>query len=344
MFKDLTGQRFGRMQVQERVESNTRSAKWRCLCDCGNYKIKTSYSLKTSESCGCLQREKAKNICKNREYVSIFTNELLEKAVQMLNTRARYEDVAKELNVSVSGLQPVIRKKNIKLDVTPIKKARDSYPEEARRKISETKTGKKTGVFYGYRKWPEHLKAKLKGRGKKEYPILKCKNPECGADFQLTSKNPYKVYCSRPCMSYWTGKNSVIGNHNKCKWYTFNSSIAGIVKLQGTWELRFAVCLDKLGRTWRANHNKDKFPYKSLDGKFRTYNPDFYSGGEYYDVKGYFDEKAKHKINEIQNSGIKINLIFWEDLVKLETELFGKSLGGQVLPNDVLNSMCMEIN
>ena len=60
-FEDLTGQRFGRLIVVERVEnlyhpSGTFSVQWRCLCDCGNYVIVTSGNLKSGHtiSCGCI--------------------------------------------------------------------------------------------------------------------------------------------------------------------------------------------------------------------------------------------------------------------------------------------------
>lgn len=58
---DLTGQRFGRLTVIKRTEeiAINKSAKWQCVCDCGNYCIKTSSSLRRFEknSCGCWKSE-----------------------------------------------------------------------------------------------------------------------------------------------------------------------------------------------------------------------------------------------------------------------------------------------
>jgi hypothetical protein len=60
---DLTGQRFGRLIVIERVEKpknrKTKGSYWKCICDCGNEKIITSNNLKngTTNSCGCLAKE-----------------------------------------------------------------------------------------------------------------------------------------------------------------------------------------------------------------------------------------------------------------------------------------------
>lgn len=64
---DLTGQRFGRLVVIERVDSHIqpsgqRKTRWLCKCDCGNEKIVSSSQLKSgmTKSCGCLSREKSK--------------------------------------------------------------------------------------------------------------------------------------------------------------------------------------------------------------------------------------------------------------------------------------------
>lgn len=49
--KDLTGQKFGRLTVIERAPtyvapSGQRLTKWKYLCECGNFTIKTPYDLK----------------------------------------------------------------------------------------------------------------------------------------------------------------------------------------------------------------------------------------------------------------------------------------------------------
>lgn len=62
-FKDITGQRFGRLVAVERAGRNyARLAMWKCVCDCGNEKICTGASLRSgnTKSCGCLQRDVAK--------------------------------------------------------------------------------------------------------------------------------------------------------------------------------------------------------------------------------------------------------------------------------------------
>lgn len=60
-FEDLSGKRFGRLVVTNNHYSNNRQRRWKCICDCGNEAIVVSSDLKKghTQSCGCLQKEKA---------------------------------------------------------------------------------------------------------------------------------------------------------------------------------------------------------------------------------------------------------------------------------------------
>ncbi len=58
--KDLTGQKFGRLQVMHRNGSNHRSrAVWKCKCDCGKEINVEGYSLSSghTSSCGCQRKD-----------------------------------------------------------------------------------------------------------------------------------------------------------------------------------------------------------------------------------------------------------------------------------------------
>lgn len=60
--EDLTGKRFGKLTVTERVfdeKSKQRSAIWSCICDCGNTRIVRSKHLKdgTARACKACARE-----------------------------------------------------------------------------------------------------------------------------------------------------------------------------------------------------------------------------------------------------------------------------------------------
>lgn len=64
-FKDLTGQRFGRLMVEYCLpEKKNNKIVWHCRCDCGNEKNVIGSSLtkqnEPTRSCGCLQKEKTR--------------------------------------------------------------------------------------------------------------------------------------------------------------------------------------------------------------------------------------------------------------------------------------------
>jgi hypothetical protein len=74
-FRDLTGQKFGRLTVLERVQDyispkGQRHAQWLCECDCANKVVVRGSYLKNgnTKSCGCLDSEttakRNKDICK----------------------------------------------------------------------------------------------------------------------------------------------------------------------------------------------------------------------------------------------------------------------------------------
>lgn len=58
--RELTGQRFGRLQVIERAEnSKTGKPMWKCICDCGTECVVHGSALVGgyTKSCGCYRRE-----------------------------------------------------------------------------------------------------------------------------------------------------------------------------------------------------------------------------------------------------------------------------------------------
>lgn len=67
VFRNLTGQRFGRLTVIERdcgvIGAN---AYWICKCDCGGYSVVRGSHLTSgrTKSCGCLEKENLKRIGK----------------------------------------------------------------------------------------------------------------------------------------------------------------------------------------------------------------------------------------------------------------------------------------
>lgn len=76
--EDLTGKRFGKLIVESHAGKiphgkYRKQSAWRCVCDCGNQIVVGNNNLKrnNTQSCGCLQKERAKNanladICNHR--------------------------------------------------------------------------------------------------------------------------------------------------------------------------------------------------------------------------------------------------------------------------------------
>lgn len=61
-FRDLTGQKFGRLLVKQKTDlKKNRAIVWECICDCGTIKCLPSTYLTTGDtkSCGCLKLEGA---------------------------------------------------------------------------------------------------------------------------------------------------------------------------------------------------------------------------------------------------------------------------------------------
>jgi len=59
--KDIAGQRFGRLiAISPDGKSSSRQIRWKCQCDCGNISTVDGTQLRrgTTNSCGCLSREK----------------------------------------------------------------------------------------------------------------------------------------------------------------------------------------------------------------------------------------------------------------------------------------------
>lgn len=58
-FKDITGQRFGRLTVLYQLHNTKGRTKWLCICECGNLVEVITNSLRQglTKSCGCLNRE-----------------------------------------------------------------------------------------------------------------------------------------------------------------------------------------------------------------------------------------------------------------------------------------------
>lgn len=68
---DLTGEKFGKLEVIGIADTGTRKTYWLCKCECGNYKNVRSDSLICGaiKSCGCLKKQQDKiNLTANHSH------------------------------------------------------------------------------------------------------------------------------------------------------------------------------------------------------------------------------------------------------------------------------------
>lgn len=58
-FKDISGQKFGRLTAVDFVKLNNQKIKWNCICDCGNKVQNYGDALRRGKvvSCGCYMKE-----------------------------------------------------------------------------------------------------------------------------------------------------------------------------------------------------------------------------------------------------------------------------------------------
>lgn len=70
MALDLKGRQLGRLKVIERARiEGAHNAMWLCRCSCGNTTIVAAANLgRTTFSCGCLAKETAANLLRERKY------------------------------------------------------------------------------------------------------------------------------------------------------------------------------------------------------------------------------------------------------------------------------------
>jgi hypothetical protein len=210
-----------------------------------------------------------------------------------------------------------------------------THSEDTKRRISENRKGKCVGhPFWGNLDALAVAGRKSADRRRKVRATIACGRPDCSQQFTPTTRQRNKRYCSISCAQKAT---STIGHLNRgrtpaegsgrCKWYDYRSRLTGsIVRVQGSWELRVANCLDAMGHPWRPNHNRDRFNYIDRDGVQRSYAPDFWHDGTYIEVKGYLDPAAEHKIEAVINQGVSLAVVRFSDIVAWEKQLFGQAL------------------
>lgn len=101
------------------------------------------------------------------------------------------------------------------------------------------------------------------------------------------------------------------------------------IKVQGTYELRMCHILDKMveeNKIYSWEYTNDRYPYIRKNGDKSTYLLDFkvYTNKEefyYIETKGFIRENDIEKWDAIRNLGFRLDVLFIEDIKKLELDV-----------------------
>lgn len=79
--EDISGQRFGRLQVVDLAGTDRLGSKWNCVCDCGNLVVAYRYKLVAGEkkSCGCLWRRSGGKYVNQKHPLEAIRNSLIQR-------------------------------------------------------------------------------------------------------------------------------------------------------------------------------------------------------------------------------------------------------------------------
>ena len=154
---------------------------------------------------------------------------------------------------------------------------------------------------------------------------MKC--PICQKTKKVRSRienNSIKIKtCSDECFKKYLSlriKESGTGGYRENSGYGKSGRYKGIY-CASTYELIFLAFHIEIKSN--IKRSKERFVY-TLNGKNHFYYPDFEIDNVIYEIKGYATEKTSLKIKSVQNSGFKIKLLFYEDLIEMEKFLKNK--------------------
>jgi len=100
-------------------------------------------------------------------------------------------------------------------------------------------------------------------------------------------------------------KGTYVNNRQKCTWKASWREIAGkAIFFRSRWEANYAHYLEACrvsGVIKKWEHEPHLFVFDAIETKYKTYLPDFRvtmadNSIEYHEVKGWFDERSKAKI------------------------------------------------
>jgi hypothetical protein len=120
-------------------------------------------------------------------------------------------------------------------------------------------------------------------------------------------------------------KISLNNKGGRCSWYEFTKKNGDVIKIQGSYELRFAKVLNEIDKDWIKPtiwNREHQFQWFDKEGKSHWYTPDFWSPklNKYFETKGIWwgnnPEIKKKFVESLEN----VEIIYKEELEKLEKE------------------------
>jgi hypothetical protein len=114
------------------------------------------------------------------------------------------------------------------------------------------------------------------------------------------------------------GKNKII-NCSNTHWYFYKG-----MHFQGSYEFKFGLWLESKGTMFLCHEGVKIFEYIAENGRITYYHPDFYlpETDEYIEIKGYFPEEAKRKLEIIKSTHKQLKLKIYTDDILKEMSVF----------------------
>jgi len=169
---DLTGRRFGRLEVVKLVGKHPkkRVLVWLCRCDCGNEKemLSTAMTSHHAQSCGCLQRERSSEMNSRKNNRRAVVNDVA-KVEALLNDGLSRSEVADVLECNYSTVSRLL----VESGRRAIKKRKYLSAEETVTAVERYKAGHRLSdiasdlgvtVSTVYNKAKQHAKVRSAGR------------------------------------------------------------------------------------------------------------------------------------------------------------------------------------
>lgn len=140
---DLVGEKFGRLEVLERVSDFNQCVAWRCRCSCGNEIVVTGENLKkgSTKSCGCYLSEKIAQV--GRDHLIDLEGKRFGRLV-VLNREENKESHSMWRCLCDCGKEVIVKGNNLRRGTT------QSCGCYAKDRSSETKLIDITGNRYGH--------------------------------------------------------------------------------------------------------------------------------------------------------------------------------------------------